>query len=294
MEKVFAVLINYETAIYTRECIESLVQSKQCDLEIIVVDNSTSAEGYAQLQKEIAPYAVTLIKAPENLGFSNGNNIGIQYALAHGADYILMLNNDTVIDENMIAELLQKADNKTVTVPKMYYHANPTVLWYAGGEIQWKFGKTAHIGENQEDCEIYSQEKEVAFATGCCLLLHKKVIEQVGLWDESFFMYGEDVDYSIRLAQNGIKILYVPTAKLWHKVGASAGIVSALGIYYDNRNRFFLIKKYNYPLRGWLYTVGTRFIRFLVAPFQRNSNQKYVLNAWRDYRKGVRGKVDFV
>lgn len=130
MEKVFAVLINYETAIYTRECIESLVQSKQCDLEIIVVDNSTSAEGYAQLQKEIAPYAVTLIKAPENLGFSNGNNIGIQYALAHGADYILMLNNDTVIDENMIAELLQKADNKTVTVPKMYYHANPTVLFY--------------------------------------------------------------------------------------------------------------------------------------------------------------------
>lgn len=132
------------------------------------------------------------------------------------------MNNDTIVDEQMLEILHDKANSRTVTIPKMFYFSNPNTIWYAGGEIDFKLGIIRHIGLDKEDDTNYSAERTCSYATGCCVMIHKDVFKKVGFLDESYFMYGEDADYSIRLIKSGIDILLLPDAKLWHKVGGVA------------------------------------------------------------------------
>jgi hypothetical protein len=104
-------------------------------------------------------------------------------------------------------------------------------------------------------------------------------------------MYWEDMDYSLRLKEAGVKIQYFPDAKVWHKVGMSAGSQSKLGVYYSNRNRFFLLKKYRFGIFAWIYTGVTRLMRYLCS-FINKSNDRVILKAWHDYKKGIMGKVE--
>lgn len=289
MKSVWIILVNYKNPELTIECVESLRKSKSDNLHIVVVDNNSPDDSYEQLIEEL-PNEI-IIKSEENNGFSAGNNIGIKYALENDAEYIMLLNNDTVIDETMVEQLLNNSDDFTVTVPKMYYYSQPETIWYAGGTINRKTGKTYHIGENRHDDGSFNEQKYVDFATGCCIMMSRAVIEKVGLWDESYFLYWEDVDYSFRLAEAGIKILYVPEAKLWHKVNASTGSSSPLTVYYSNRNRMYVMKKYKFPITAWIYFYLTRLIYLMKNVFMKNDNQ-YILRAMKDYRDKKTGKSE--
>lgn len=291
MKSIWAVLVNYKNYRLTIECVESLRKARSDGLHIVIVDNNSPDNSYEQLIKELPDEII--IKSEENNGFSAGNNIGIKYALENNADYVMLLNNDTVIDEAMIEQLLSKTDDLTVTVPKMYYYSQPDIIWYAGGTINKKTGKTYHIGENRHDDGSYAEQKHVDFATGCCIMMSKAVIEKVGLWDESFFLYWEDVDYSFRLTAAGIKILYVPEAKLWHKVNASTGSSSPLTVYYANRNRMYIMKKYKFPITAWIYFYITRFVYLFKAVFSRSSD-KYIMAAIKDFKAGSMGKSEHI
>ena len=279
MEKVGIILLNYCNYNLTIDCIESIRQSTYQNYEIIVVDNNSpdhSGKNLSQLE------GIRFLQMKENLGFAAGNNRGIEVALSDGCEYMMLLNNDTVIDSNMIETLVSRADANTVVVPKMYYfdvECRKDILWYAGGILKYKSSDGIHIGGKQEDSKQYSIEGEATFATGCCMMIHRTILEKVGLLREEYFMYCEDTDYSIRLNKENIRILYVPSAKLWHKVSSSSGgEMSKFIVYYVVRNKIYCaivnklgIKTYIYIIAETLYRVlkakcGKYYINYTVAP----------------------------
>ncbi|MDR1539483.1 MAG: glycosyltransferase family 2 protein [Clostridiales bacterium] len=286
---IYIIIVNFNFYEFTKQCIDSIIKAG-FDLEhIIVVDNNSSnnsAEVLTQCWQNII-----LIRSRENNGFAAGNNIGIKYALEHNAEAVILLNNDTIIDKNLINELIINSEPNTISVPRMYYFDRPETIWYAGGRIDWLRGNPKHIGVDKIDCRKYSNQIYVDFATGCCMLIPIPVLLKCGLLDESYFMYCEDTDYSLLMHRHGLRIKYVPTAKLWHRVGGTSGSNGALTVYYSNRNRFFFLKKYKFSNVAWIYTLLSRTIKYLCGCIRDDSN-KYILKAWLDFRSGVRGKVE--
>lgn len=252
--KLAVILVNYNGKEYNEACIES-VRANRIDGEvrIIVVDNA-SADGSVQALRE--RYAkeeqVEMVGLDDNYGFSRANNVGIRRAKAWGADAVLLLNNDTEIEETMLRELLAcaKRHPDSMIVPKIYYSDARERIWSAGGSVSPVVRKVRHIGLDEEDRGQYDEERRTFFATGCCLLLPMQVIRQAGLLDERFFLYYEDTEYSFRLQKLGIGIFYCPRAVMYHKVGASSkGADSPLCAYYIARNWLLCSRLH----QGWRY-----------------------------------------
>ena len=292
---VYIVLINYKNYKITGECIRSLKNIEYNNYKIVVVDNDSQNSSVGELNKEFAEN-IHLIESKVNTGFSGGNNIGINYALGQGADYVLMLNNDTEVAPDFLNWLVKYSDENTATISKIYYFDMPNKIWYGGGDLLPNKGKTVHYNMGEiDDCQEDSHVKKCTFATGCCILLHKNIINKVGLLDDDFFMYYEDTDYCIRILKNRLSIKYVPQSKIWHKVSSSSGgEASPLSIYYMERNRLYLLKKhrrYFMPL-GVLYTYSTRILKLIICIVKKDKNRKYIIEGIKDYYKGVLGKVN--
>ena len=270
MEKVGIILLNYCNYNLTIDCIGSIRQSTYQNNEIIVVDNNSpdhSGKNLSQLE------GIRFLQMEENLGFAAGNNRGIEVALSDGCEYVMLLNNDTVIDPNMIETLISRANENTVVVPKMYYfdvEGRKDILWYAGGILKYKSSDGIHIGGKQEDSKQYSIGREVTFATGCCMMIHRTILEKVGLLREEYFMYCEDTDYSIRLNKSNVRILYVPNAKLWHKVSSSSGgEMSKFIVYYVVRNKIYCAIVNKLGMKTYLYIITETLYRTIKAKFGR-------------------------
>lgn len=190
-----------------------------------------------------------LIKNDENYGFAEGNNIGIKYALNKlNSDYILLLNNDTVVDRDFLNELVntgERKENFGIIGPKIYYYSEPNKIWCIGGNIDWKFARGLHVGTNEIDKGQYNKMREFDYISGSAFLIKRGVIDNIGLMDKKFFLYFEETDLALRASENGYKSVYVPEAKIWHKVSKSGGGLSKpIGLYYITRNRWIFMKKW--------------------------------------------------
>lgn len=241
---VVVILVNYNGGKDTLECVKSLHESEY-PVDIIVVDNA-STNGDPMMFEEYDNEKFHLILLNENLGFAGGNNIAIEYAIKQNYEYILLLNNDTIVDRNMVGYLREKSASKCVTVPLMLYYDEPSCIWFAGGEISCRTGRVIHCFGDKQVADVSPKliERKCTFATGCCIMLATETIKNIGVMDESFFMYAEDLEYSIRLLENSVDILFVPKAKLWHKVGkSSGGMKSNFSIYYNTRNNLRIIRQ---------------------------------------------------
>lgn len=190
-----------------------------------------------------------LIKNHENYGFAQGNNIGIKYALnSLKTDYILFLNNDTVVDINFLGELIKVSENHPdigFVGPKTYYYNfnnRHDVINFAGGSLNMFKGRSRSIGVNEVDECQHEEIKIVDYVEGSCSLAKKEVLEEIGLFDPKYFAYWEEVDLCIRGYKAGYKSMYVPEAKIWHKVSSS--VHNPLKIYYYTRNNFWFMEKY--------------------------------------------------
>lgn len=254
--KVAVILVNYNGKQYNETCIESLIKQRGGqEIKIIIVDNG-SQDGSMQIIQERYGTDARIETAilNDNYGFSHANNVGIRQAEEWGADYVLLLNNDTEVHEDLLKELISCADRHpgSMIAPKIYYSERRDVLWSAGGEVSPLVRKVRHIGLDQKDTGQFDKERRIGFATGCCLLLPRSVIEKAGLLDERFFLYYEDTEYCFRLREMGIDIWYCPQAWLYHKVGASSkGADSPLCAYYIARNWLFCSRLHlrgRYPL----------------------------------------------
>jgi GT2 family glycosyltransferase len=193
--------------------------------KLIVVDNG-STDGSQAAVRDGYPGA-TLIENGKNLGFGEGNNVGIRYALEHGAGWILLLNNDVVVAPDMLSALMNVAEPDPsigILAPKIYFHDLPDTIWYAGGKVNYWTGMVSHRGLRQKDRGQFDRAEDTAYITGCAMLIRRTVPERVGLFDPIFFpAYSEDADLSTRTVRAGYRLVYVPQARLWHNVSASSG-----------------------------------------------------------------------
>lgn len=208
----------------------------------------TNGKSGATVTHHSSTEKLILIANGENSGFPEGNNIGIRYALENlKPEYILLLNNDTVVDKNFLTELVKVAesDEKIAFLgPKNYYYdyyGRKDVINFAGGKITiWK-GKSEHIGMREIDKGQYDQKTDTDYITGACLLARRKVIEVIGLLDPTYFLYWEEVDWCMRAKNAGYRLIYIPSAKIWHKVAASQK--GGPNKFFFVRNKFIFLKK---------------------------------------------------
>lgn len=194
-----------------------------------------------------------LIKNNKNYGFTEGNNIGIRYVLnTLNPEYILLLNNDTVVDRYFLDELVEVAESSPkigFIGPKVYYYdykGRKDVINFAGGKQNlWKF-KPSHIGYKEIDKGQYDTNKEVDYIHGCCLLARAQMLEDIGLLDKEYVSYREENDWAIRGYNRGWKSVYAYKSKIWHKIGGSTNRDTNLFVdYLETKNRFLFVKKYS-------------------------------------------------
>ncbi len=222
--KVAIVILNWNNFEDTKECLDSLKKIDYPNYEVIVVDNG-SEDGSAEKIARAFPH-IKLIRNRENLGFAEGNNVGIKEALKDGPSYILLLNNDTVVDGNMLSKLVGSFESDTsvgIAGPKIYYYGQTNIIWSAGVRYDRIFMRPLFIGYREKDSDRFSKLKNVDEVSACAMLIRKEVIEKIGYLDEKFFTTAEDSEYCIRAKMAGYRIFFIPEAKVWHKVSSSTG-----------------------------------------------------------------------
>ena len=265
--RVAIIILNWNGLRDTIACLESLSRLDYPHYQVVVVDNG-STDGSVEAIQGRFPEA-TLIENGENLGFTGGNNVGLRYALTQGADYALLLNNDTEVAPDFLSRLVQAAEADPrigVAGPTLYYYARPDLIWSAGGAIDWRHGQTRMVGLNEpESGQFGTAPREVDFVTGCALLIKRAVMERVGLLDERFFAYYEEAEWCVRAQRAGFRVVNVPMAKVWHKIPLDARDHSPLVHYYMTRNRLLFLKVTGAGWRAWLHTLLAEYARTLLS-----------------------------
>ena len=251
---VTVVVLNWNRLADTLECLASLARQTYPDYRVIVVDNGSTDSSVAGIRARYPE--VTVVANSSNLGFAEGNNVGIEQALTQAADYVLLLNNDTVVDAALIEQLVKvaEADERIGAVgAKILYHSEPGRLWSAGGSVNYAETVTRLRGYRQIDHGQFDRVQDVECVSGCAMLLRSSALQVVGRLDRLFSpAYFEDTDWCMRARRRGYQIKYAPAAKVWHKVSMSGGGE------YNLRERYLIgynsvqfMKRYATPA-GWL------------------------------------------
>lgn len=243
--KVSIILLNWNGKKDTAECLESLEKLDYPNYDVIVIDNGSQDDSVVFLKQKF-PW-INLIAKKRNVGFAEGNNIGAKFAIEHGAEFLFILNNDTVVDKNVLKEMMltaQKDDHIAIVTPKVYNYHKKNQLESAGYVQSILKSKIYQTGYQEEDVGQYESEKEVNFVSGCAMIVKKNVVAEFGIFDPSFFIYCEDQDFCYSVLQKGYKLVYSPKAKIWHKVSISmGGYKNPISIYLFTRNRIKLVLK---------------------------------------------------
>jgi GT2 family glycosyltransferase len=221
---VYIIVLNWNGKTLILDCLKSLQKITYPNAKVLVVDNGSTDDSVVSVQEQYP--AVEILALPSNLGFAKGNNAGFEFARKYHPQFVIFLNNDTIVDPGFIEPLLQPfKDDSAVgqTVPKIYYADKPNLIWFGGSTIYLLLGLIKHDGIRCADGPRFNHAKEVDYATGCCLCMRTDDYASLNGFDESFPMYSEDVDLSLRLKKMGRKILFIPKSKIWHKVSASVG-----------------------------------------------------------------------
>ena len=216
------VVLNWNGADDTLACLESLVAVQSPSCRVLVVDNG-STDGSAEKIRVAFP-EIELLLLPSNIGYAGGNNAGFRRVLELKAEFVIFLNNDTIVDAGFctpLLETLQRNPLAGIAVPKIFYLDQPGTLWYAGGMVTLSTGLIRHVGLRQKDAPQFDHPGITGYATGCCIAMRSRDFDEAGGFDEGFRMYAEDVDLSLRIRSLGMSINYVPSSRIWHKVSAS-------------------------------------------------------------------------
>ena len=325
---VYIILLNWNGWQDTIECLESLEKATYPNFNVVIIDNASANDSVARIRawiKErgipLAEYKlesrkgqpvpvnteepkktglrrVELISSAENLGFCAGNNVGMEFAHRAGAEYFLILNNDTIVEPNFLEPLIEAAQS----LPNVgllgsaicFYNDREKVSW-AGGKfncfLEYKgcydddtlITDIANIGAYPTDCIL-----------GCSTLISRRVFEAVGGYDEDFFLWSEDWDLSVRIRKNGYQMIIVPSSVIYHKISKSLGLMHALPYYYSTRNRLLLKKKHlpwHLRMLFYLWFASTRLIRYSQFFLQGRFDLIHAgLCAIKDYFLGKSGK----
>lgn len=253
---VIAVVLNWNNEPDTAACLESLDADGLPMAQVVLVDND-SADGSGDRLHARFPEA-RYLRTGANLGYAGGNNAGIRQALAMGADWVLVLNNDTVVDPGMVRALVAAGESHSraaAIAPKIVRFDDPSILWFDGGYFSKMRALGGHRGEGARDrVPDLRPAERVSFLTGCCLLLRSSAIAAMGdVFRADFFLYVEDTELCVRLARGGWELLYEPAARLRHKVPPPGSIPLANHLRLRERNRRRLVRSHYDVLDSLLF-----------------------------------------
>lgn len=330
LPKVVSVVLNWNGWLDTIECLESLLRSDYGDHQIVVCDNGSRdhsierltewADGVLEVKGHRAtpkPIPYLLFDSPEeafsaapiastpiifirngmNLGYAGGNNVGMRFAIEMlNAQYVWVLNNDTVVDQRAISSFAKafemRPDAGVLGSRLMQYRSPDTIQALGGGQLHPRFARDTQVGRGQQSHEALHEPMELEHVVGASMFIRSDAVQDVGLLDESYFLYREETDWCLQMRKNGWRLLYCPESVVWHKEGQSVGFKSELHDYYAVRNMLYLIGKH-YPehittafLASMWRTIVPKILRMQFGRLRA------VIKAYIDFLRGVRGKTE--
>ncbi len=256
--KVTILILNWNGATDTLALLKDLEQLSYPNYSILIVDNGSTDDSLGQIARymeqrrrhnQANQAKIALLPLSKNFGYAEGNNKGAKQIEREKADYLLLLNNDTLVEPQLLDRLVEAAETESnlAAVGPTIYWATPdgtkqSQVWFAGGWLNFAAGGAHHRTELPATLELQPTQ----FLTGCCLLLMTKALTSLDqLFDPTFFAYGEDTDLCLRLERAGWQLGYVPKAKIWHKLAASSGGPKSANFWYYNvRNNFLIVSRY--------------------------------------------------
>jgi GT2 family glycosyltransferase len=255
--RVSVIVLNWNGAEDTSECLESLRKTAYPDCEVVVVDNASDGDDVRALKQRFGDFIQT-IENERNLGVGEGFNAGIRHVLKTSSpEYVVIMNNDLVLDPDCLSELVRAAETDErigIVGPKIYFsdrHGRKDVIWSAGGRVRW-WGIKVHsqIGEGEDDSPKYQNERDVDWISGCVLMFRSSLAERIGLLNPWYFIGHEDVEYCLKARRHGFRVVYVPSAVAWHEVGVSR--MKAHVSLADPSAYYYLVRN-NFPLPVYVY-----------------------------------------
>lgn len=266
MAEVAIIVLNWNNAPDTIECLRSLAQLDHPAYRVVVVDNGSTDDSVQAIHQQYP--GMMILETQQNLGYAGGNNVGIRYALAQGAKCICILNNDVKVTPDFLTTLLVALDESgevgivTSLITEM---DEPQKVWALGQAVDWKTGivRRIHAGEAMPSLQACAPIK-VDIASGAVMLVKREVLERVGLLDETFYLYYEEADWCLRVRGAGYRILAVPSSVVWHQVSATLGQTSPVIDYYMLRNHLRFIARHWSGTTRWRL-LGRTVVRNLVT-----------------------------
>jgi GT2 family glycosyltransferase len=264
-KKIFTIIPNWNLRDDLGECLDSLVKQAGIVQEVIVVDNGSQDGSVEYVRKNYPEIHVIALK--ENIGYAGALNVGIKYALEKGAVYIYLLNNDTVVPDDVLYKLfsvIERNQDIGIVAPKILYNNNRKIVFALGDKRSSLFPVPIGYGYRKKDRPKYSGEMDFDYVTGCAMLISAEVFRKTGLFDEVWFMYYEDADFCYRVRQAGFRIVCYGDAVVYHKASLSANKNYANSTRIRARNRVWFYRRYPHGLHPWL----TNFILIMVAVYR--------------------------
>ncbi|HEX9011086.1 MAG TPA: glycosyltransferase family 2 protein [Holophagaceae bacterium] len=241
------VTVTYNSAPVIEPFLRCVLAQSHGAFTLYVIDNASADDTLERIAPVIDP-RIVLVRNPANRGIAAGNNQGIQLAHRDRCSHVLLLNNDTEFGPELLAGLLERmeAHGCDLIAPKMYFFDRPDRLWYAGGGFMKHHGYTTFsFGQGEVDLGQFDAARVVEFCPTCCTLVRMSVFEAIGLMDETYFVYWDDIDFLYRALRAGLVTRYEPGLRLWHKVSSlTGGKQSAFSLYFGARNKVYFLFKH--------------------------------------------------
>lgn len=286
---VYVLVLSWNRLQDTLACLHSAALLTYPHYRLLLVDNA-STDNTVEAVRGLFPQVEVLVNE-RNLGFAAGCNVGLNYALGQGAEYVLLLNNDAVVDREMLSRLIEVAIERSdcgPLGPRIFYEDRPAVVWSDGGyrhtlTLAWRGD---HEGATERALEARTSPRPVDYLVGCGMLLSRRLLKEIGGFDERFFFYYEDLDLCLRAQRAGFQPLNVPSARMWHKVSASIGEHSPLQRYHLARSSVLFYHEHTQrPLLPLivLYRLGSALMTVLFRCLLRGES-----GAARAYLRGLR------
>ena len=284
--KVFVVILNWNGLKDTVECLESVFKLDYPKFKVLVVDNGSRDDSVQLIRGKYKD--VTLIENTENLGFAGGNNVGIRYALDNSAEYVWLLNNDTAVATDSLSKLVVTAESSpgiALVSPVIYYFDDPKQIQFAGSNVKWKDLSFIYPDLSSETIRPDFQVGKNVTLWGTALLVKRSCIVKIGLLKEEYFAYWEDLEYSLRSLNSGLRNVVCTSAQITHKIPLPGSVKftrSKHHIYFIVRNRYFLGKEYLKGIASFNYKRNLFADLVKYVAFYREAGNKDYLEACLD------------